>query len=56
METSKPPKMHENKLEDLQKAGVEAYRKKDYKAALEHFTAVCIPLLILIRALGNELS
>ncbi|KAF8417251.1 hypothetical protein EV426DRAFT_383769 [Tirmania nivea] len=35
----KPPKVRENKLEDLQKAGVEAYRKRDFKAALEHFTA-----------------
>ena len=42
MEKSKPRKAQENKLEDLQKAGVEAYREKDYKAALEHFTAVRI--------------
>ncbi|KAF8458064.1 hypothetical protein BGX38DRAFT_643022 [Terfezia claveryi] len=39
MERSKTKQVQENELEDLQKAGVEAYRNKDYKAALEHFTA-----------------
>lgn len=52
----KPENAQENKLEELQKAGIEAYRKKDYEAALEHFTAVCIPLLTSIHILGMKLT
>ncbi|RPB25238.1 hypothetical protein L211DRAFT_105508 [Terfezia boudieri ATCC MYA-4762] len=54
MATPKTKKVQENELEDLQRAGVEAYRNKDYKAALEHFiAALSRPGSWAIRGLSN---